>query len=51
MEFLHPTDFPLTVVTDASHADVDGAEGAGVEEIVAGAISVTAFTSLGGNIS
>lgn len=31
MEFLHPTDFPLTVLTDASHGIVVG----GVVDVVA----------------
>lgn len=47
MEFLHPTDFPLMVVTEASHA-----AGAGVGVVMeAGSFSVTAFASLDGAIS
>jgi hypothetical protein len=34
MEFLHPTDFPLTVLTDASHFSGDGVIGAGVVVVV-----------------
>jgi hypothetical protein len=46
MEFLHPTDFPLTVVTDFSHGvDVD------VEIVEIGVVLVTAFAPPNGMIS
>lgn len=43
MEFLHPTDFPLTVVTDASHG---AGVGAGVAMEI-GIFSTTAFDAVG----
>jgi hypothetical protein len=42
MEFLHPTDFPLTVVTDFSH---------GAEVVEIGFVLVTEFAPPGGKIS